>query len=370
MAYRLYLTITAHLLIVATSCTAMENNQNVSGEFIFIKNPRQVVYLTNDTAVLNHEEGCDIVNLATKTRIREIGETHFQHLAVHPNKKKLALSLQDTVTIYDMETGISEWTKTLAAPIMSSTFSPTDDTLIIKYNHNSFNDTRHDYKSNTTIPLPKNDYEATFPIFTFHPTQRLLCAACTYVDVFIYDQNNLEIKDHFTTKTFNRFCEYNPNGALIAAGSRDKIIILDPLSGNQRQLPIQQNYIYHLQFHPNSSILATLSHQDTTLRYWDVNTAQLVDAIPLASSQKITNLLDFTFYSNLSFSPDGQKIIIALQDKCLILPVPFGVIYQPGTKEKATLVCWLLKNYKPDSCAIPQDLVQLLIYNLLETFKR
>ena len=105
----------------------------------------------------------------------------------------------------------------------------------------------------------------------------------------------------------------------------------------------------------NSNFFATLSHE-CILDYWDcealLNASTQPSCIKSYHStslyKKDTFLKSYSLEKRLSFSPDGTHLAIALPDKCLILPVPTGVIISSFGPELQKTILLLLstKNKK------------------------
>jgi|GEM_PF-4774993 len=106
-------------------------------------------------------------------------------------------------------------------------------------------------------------------------------------------------------------------------------------------------------FHPNSNFFATLSHE-CVLEYWDCETVLNADTQPSCIKpyhstslyKKDTFFNRYALEKRLSFSPDGTHLAIALPDKCLILPVPTGIIISSFDSElqKTILLLLSIKN--------------------------
>jgi len=122
-------------------------------------------------------------------------------------------------------------------------------------------------------------------------------------------------------------------------------------------------------FHPNSAVLTTLSKKNGAVQYWNVATRRLITTMPPLSCYDKR----FSAYHryHLSFSPDGENIIITCQNNYQITPVPFKVIYQKQAKNRAAIAYWTFKNYLFDNRnMLPYDIVILLTRMVLEALKR
>lgn len=368
MKHYIYFLITAHVLFAAT-CIAMETKPHILAEITCIKKPQRALFLTNDRVVINGRNGCSIINVITNEEIIKIIDTEAYHIDVHPNKKKLAVSHNKTITIYDAETGIPEWTNTdLQSPsILSSIFNPLKSTILLRHTHRNEvfpGISKYNYITNKKSVIGYDDQRSTSPSLSFHPTKKEFCLAYNPGMIMILHSKKEPFLYDISTRPDHRFCNYSPDGSLLAIGNSHSLNIFTVHADHyqREQLEEKKEYDYsEIAFHPNSSVLATLSGSGNKLRYWDSHTGQLITKI---------KLYPFATMS-LSFSPDGQKLIIALSNKCIIVSTPFEVMYQLDTKQRFPYLLFLLKNLNcGQSNELPRDLTPQLKYNLLEIFKR
>ncbi len=378
----LKLLITAHFLITA-SCTAMENTAqitkpNILAELTCIKEPFNALYLAENRILINGRDHCSVVDPTTNKEIKRI----FDHngwsskISVHPNRTKFAFSgyygardnEQQKITIYNTKTYEIEHTINCdGATINSLLFSPSDDTIAA--NEYGVVVTLYNYKTNKTTIIDikeaareRGDYE---PIFSFHPTQPLICLA--WKNIYIHNLKTSETTAKYGGSAYHSFCEHSPDGSFIAEGTNSKIIIMKHNQDTGIIDVIKQDFVSYfdkIAFHPNNKILITLSNPGGFLNYWDVSTFQhITTMIPICSIN--------SWAPSLSFSPNGTKLLLVLDGKCMVLEVPFDVLYRPSAKQKALFAYWLLKNYRIDQHNILLDeIAQLIMYTLLETYKR
>ena len=115
-------------------------------------------------------------------------------------------------------------------------------------------------------------------------------------------------------------------------------------------------------FHPTSSILAILPNEGQRICYWNAKTQKLITTTSLITTNNTQNYCDpcNTFSQRIDFSCDATKVIVALEDECLVLEVPFELLsnelYQPHTKNKAIFALWALQQYHHDNNYFPQDI--------------
>ncbi len=69
-------------------------------------------------------------------------------------------------------------------------------------------------------------------------------------------------------------------------------------------------------------------------------------------------------YTYLSCDPVGENLLVILSRQCLIVPIPFEVIYQPQTQEQCIFAHFTLQH------ELPKDIRQILIRKLLTLCKR
>jgi hypothetical protein len=128
-------------------------------------------------------------------------------------------------------------------------------------------------------------------------------------------------------------------------------------------------------FHPNNNMFALLTC-DNALKYY---CSEKVFKQPSLESSleksaciaQYTVNLDATnkiktFGKRLSFSPAGNNILAALQNKCLIIPVPLKILYTPETIKKIIFISWLLQNNL--DFYIPQDVIRIIIKKVFKCF--
>jgi WD40 repeat protein len=112
-------------------------------------------------------------------------------------------------------------------------------------------------------------------------------------------------------------------------------------------------------FHPNGSVLTTLSSPHCVLQHWDITTRKLIDEITLSYHNPLNA-------RTICFLPNGTELIVALPKKCVIVPIPFKVLYSPETQKKLYYFLSFLKNYSPESCdMLPNDIITLLMRSML-----
>ena len=387
MARRLNLLFTAYLLI-ATTCNAMENNTiakpTILMELTCIKESRKALYFAENRVLINGDKQCSIVDPNTNKEIKRIFNNNIYSscISVHPNKTKFAFSAHyppergdnQKITIYDAITGTPEHTIHWdGCSVTSLLFSLLDDTIAI--GSHSTDVTLYNYQTNkaTRIYIAEahaehlKGYDVHRPIISLHPTQPLMCLA--WKNIYIHNlETSVTIKKPGSSY-YQEFCEYSPDGSFIARGDTAQIIIMKPnllLHGNVTAQQARISSFYNMAIHPNSKVLITLSTPGGIVQYWNIETCKLISEISSLSSSGES----YQSSSSLSFSPNGTKLLLVLYGKCAIFAVPFEVIYQSDTKQNLLYFLLFLKNHLHEQDVLPHDIIQLLMQNLIEAFKR
>jgi hypothetical protein len=381
MKYQLSLIAIIHLLITTSTSNAME--------LTCIPKIRKAHYLTDDCIIVSSDSGCHFVNPTTNTIIKQLPAKQNPRITIHPHKTTFALWDAHNVHIYDPKTEKLKLQAQSQQPIHTVLLPPLDDAFLIHYtDHNNSFVTRHPYsdiKKRDTF-LYRYDEQDTLTI-AFNPIRQQIAVSSLWrFDLFDPTDLNTPITvSHIDLQELEDcpFCEYNPNGSLLALGrtlpDNELSFFIGILEFNTTTNSyIEQDIentgsLIHIKFHPNSSVLATLGttgvNSDLMLDYWDVHTCQRIGAsLPL--NYQFDNTRPLKSFM-LSFSPNGKKLLVRIPGKCVVMDVPFEAIHKPDTNKNVTLIYWLLNNYKrTHHNEIPDDIIQLLMHNLLEFHKR
>jgi hypothetical protein len=366
MKYHLNFLITAHFVIAAI-CNAMESQQNLCTEITAAKHPRQAIFITDHQAIINGEDGCSIVDLQKNKEVKKISDCKWQHLALHPNKTKIALYNTDELKIFDTQTGNEEWKrnnleiKSIVFDNQNVIFLVQDHNYIkkIDYQETQFTDLRH-YGIYTGLYSPKNIY--------FMLTAEFLGTAISVLD----NNHSLDFKKYIKITADSNFFKCSPNGSLLTIGNSQTLRLLDVSDDYKTCGFLNWSKIGFkvLQFHPNSLYITRLVHKETGIYLVYHNKKGHPTAgtlIPINESKKKSPESDS---ASISFAPNGKNALVTLYNQCISVPVPFEIIYQDDAKKKAISAYWALKNYKTNTYDIPQEINQHLLYSLLETLKR
>src|SRR5438105_3274341 len=124
MKYKLHFLTIIHFIAIQSSY-AMENRNNqlqiikkLTAIPIAVDTQRPnlelfhvIGYVTNNSVVIGHRNGCSILDINTDKEINKISNVPCYKVAVHPNQKKIAFSAITTINLYDVETNKQEWSK-------------------------------------------------------------------------------------------------------------------------------------------------------------------------------------------------------------------------------------------------------------------
>ncbi len=421
MKHSLHIFLITYLYITANTSLAMElekpkeTKPNILAEITCIQNPKYAQYLANNHVVIVGEDGCSIVDPKTNTDIKKISNIGNQKIAIHPNQKLFALFYDNIINIYDIEKNDYIWNKKVEGSlpnceqpydrIASIQFDPHDTTIfLMRANFKNYTEgknynipmnhkiTKYNYITNQD-DSSSFGYNGRTPIIAINPTQHEICIVhpngATYHPTNHSDEFLPQTRaSHNFGRYYKDFCEYNPNGSYIAQGDHyhSNIYIVNSQNINQCKKLTTKYYndrILHEEFKKtvfySNSILAISSKlivwdkevglerkitgSHTLLSYWNIDTKELIHVSPQLPPSET---YDF------SFSPDKTKVIIALKDECVILPVPFKVMDKDTIKNIFSYHLFLIKNYTSqcDAIEIPQDVTYLIGNLLLELYKR
>ncbi len=420
MKHSLQVFLTTSFFIAATTNIAMEleitqaKNPNILAEITCIRNPRYAQYLSNNHVVITGSDGCSIVDPKTNTEIKKLCTLQSEQIVTHPNQTLFALlHYGNTIGIYDTKKDGFIWKKTVEGSLKRSPdaydkveqirFNPHDSTIFViravfasyatSYNE-KYAMTPCDYKitNYNYITNQENSFKCGYNVcsarIAINPTQHEICIVHPF-GTTLHTTNDKSLTRTNSTKNYGRSyknsCEYSPNGSYIVQGDcHSNIYIINSQNTGQYEEFKKNDYnkisredFKNILFYSNSilaisSQLIIFDQEDvlnrktkechTLLSYWNIHTKELVHVSPQ---------LDASETYNFSFSPNKTKVIIALKNECVILPVPFKVICKDITEERFLYLLFVIQNIKPQSdIEIPQDIKTLISSTLLRTCKR
>ena len=113
------------------------DKSNILKELTNIGNIRHVQYLTNDDVMISGN-GCRIINVRTDKE-KNISNENCIYLDIRSDKKKIAYDINNTVTIYDVETDTVDWSREGQSTIGYANFNPFENTIFVCHD-NYFDD--------------------------------------------------------------------------------------------------------------------------------------------------------------------------------------------------------------------------------------
>jgi WD40 repeat protein len=159
----------------------------------------------------------------------------------------------------------------------------------------------------------------SFPQLEYSPDGRQLAEAYSPIDdtmtLVLFDARTLlverrvripkEAGSHFIS---SHVVAYNATGSLLAVGTADAVVLIDPKTGKQRYAIPAMNNSHSLSFSPDGTMLAA-SQEDPTTRFghamvWNLRTRKLtrITAGPVAGIANAVVRVDF--------APDGKRLLI------------------------------------------------------------
>jgi len=325
---------------------------------IAVNNVQSILPITNNHIALSSLIGCCIWNSSTNKEIFQLIQhsdcSNFHQIVLNKNRKKLALSYINMnepnyrhLIVYNTSTGERMLTTTITNNTFDTipAFSTTNDNAIL-INALCFNATKEEYitpcGSIYTLSTKEEIFrlDSNFTYGKYSPSGKLIGLCDMYGSCAIFDTQSKEI-NYLITET--------------STSCPSRIDAID--------------------FDPTSHILAIIPSFGISIEYWNAETRNLI-AISELSEQYFKAYHDPTKHNRITFFPNGKKIIIATGNQCLILQVPFELIYNmeaayiPDTKNKCITfisVLSLLNQFM--KVPIPPDIKRLLIYSFLKISK-
>jgi WD40 repeat protein len=346
--------------IITFLCNCMKNipQEKIIKEITVIQQPIKAQYVKKDRVIMVGKDRCSIVNPDTNQEVIKIGNDSYENFSLDfslsADKKKVALSYKKNIKIYDTDTGNEIWSHHNNDYIHSPTFSSLEPFIILFNGYNEHKKiTKHNYitNQNETYNVPY-----LYEDVALHPTQNIMCAGNNN-KIVIYSLDNLKepLKQGKLKNTLPEHYQYSHDGSFMVAAGLFDIYIIDNSLTNLFSCFRAKNIngeFYTTVLNADSTILAVLSKQvdgSYVIRYYDIATKK---CIYLAIIEKKYGVCP----TNLSFSPDETELMIVLNDKCVIVPVPFEV-----NKKNLLFVYWILKNYQNSNPEISDDVIGYII---------
>ncbi len=354
----------------------------------YLTNDRAVIIseqgLYSDSILVQiiNPENNDVVKKVFVGDFRQYG--HHIHLAIHPNKQKFAISLANEITIYNSETGKEEWFASINTKnrINTATFSPIEDTIFITYydKYKTTNIEKYNYATNEKGSVYDGSMFFRHDI-ALHPTQPILYTGNHKGKLFFHSsmtrqEKGLSWKDirHpkiIETEYTERDYHYNHDGSVVIAQGGSAIYIAAPaMIDNPNDHPsrlftgpkftmlrdflnLSAQYPYNpilmrLQckdkkneaispikkviFYPQSLLLTVLfntRYPDKSafdIQYWDIQTQKCIHITPILETPETCYTTEPV---DLSFSSDCTKLLVTVNNRCFVVPVPLEVQNRP-----------------------------------------
>jgi len=345
------------LIAVATS-HGMES-ENKFGlykieEITSVRFPRRIKYITNNTIAINGLGCFSLVDLETKAILcihkRDNNREYVNFPMLYSNDKIIISSADEKLVIYDEQRNVKTSFTPRQNPIWGLAVHQSSDTVFLASPQRKVL-TKYSYvtKVSTDIIIPGE----SFSLIDIHPKKDIMCIVRYAGTLSFHTLDNL--KEPFKTITFVRpiiylFCQYSLDGSYIAAGHNKIVHVIDPDKHTYYSLkPFKNERFNTIAFHPDGLTLATVATRKVSkvdvkavIHYWDLQTEKCIYTM---------SELGAGYGHDLSFSPDGLEVIVALNDKCIKTLVPFV-----GNKKGKEILFWL--NQLKEQKKIPQDIVK------------
>ncbi len=361
MHYNQSFAITICFFIAITESHGMENKNKFDlhkiEEITAVKFPRRVKYVSNDTIAINSLSRFNILDLETKATLcidkRDHNREYVSFPMLYSNNKIIVSSTNEKLVIYDKQKNVTTCFIPMQNPIWGLAVHPSSNTVFLVSPQRKVL-TKYNYVTN--ISKDVIILGESFSLIDIHPKKDIMCITRYSGNLSFHTLDNL--KEPFKTITFARpiiylFCRYSLDGSRIVAGHNKTVYIIDPDKNAYCSLkPFKNERFNTVAFHPDGLTLATLATRKisktdikSVIHYWDLQTKECIYT---------TSALGDSYGHDLSFSPNGLEVLVALNDKCIRTLVPFAV-----NKKCIDLLFWL--NQLKEQEKIPQDIVRYSI---------
>jgi WD40 repeat protein len=343
-----YILIVMHILTLHLSCLGM----NCFKEITLVNNPVSVAYLDDHRLVIAGDR-CVLINFIND-EVRKLNNEKIFHLALNKNRTRFALLNEKQLVVYSAFNLKKIKSTKEVSPLSSIIFSPNRN-IIFAYFPGKLTLFNYVTKLLQNCGIQSFIQNTTTQI-SCHPTKNILLYSRTeniLSSMHFTLDHKCTIEDIYNAKEDVLLGGmYSPDGNFIFINNfHNGCYIYDPLTKFSYKLfkSIRDNPIA-VDFHPYRPILAMLI-DNSDIQYWNYKIKDLIGRV-----QTIKNTSRIT-YSNtigrVAFSPNGNKLAIALNDKCIILNVPQNNFF---------IVYWLFKYY-----GIPRELISFMIQKYIET---
>ncbi|HLC07273.1 MAG TPA: WD40 repeat domain-containing protein [Candidatus Babeliales bacterium] len=337
-----------HTFAIPSLCSAMD----CLAEITYIPNPTCVAFLDDYRVVIGGDR-CITLNLIN-AKTRQLDPTQIFHITLSNDGTRFALSSRKKLAIFSTFTEKQRWKQKPLTEGSAIVFSPTGSSLfayfpgkLTSYNWFDKELETHGVQSFTQFPTV---------LISCHPTEKKLLYPSSANTLSTIDpDNDYAIEKVCTTKDPVIAGTYGPDGNIIAVNNHYRgCCLYNPKTKYccNLLLNIYEN-IVGIAFHKSRPILVVLI-DNNAIQYWNYRTNALI-----ATRTGTTDPQDWIDYpyltQRLAFSPNGEKLIVALKNKCLVLQVP---------KNNIIMLYRLLKHH-----GILPEIIKLILYKLALFFK-
>jgi hypothetical protein len=365
-----------------------------------IPGAHNVAFLSNENVFVVGNKTCSFIRLYPFLSEREISfhtiygalsHSGQSPIAVNKDQSLCALSKTKKIKVYDTKKGKKLYTvrhgEILPTPIAFD--SQNTSQLFYRYGSNlycakdkyfencidNFNGSSLACHPNKTqlIEYGEKNGDLYHQCYSYKPSKtKYMPSLYIYPEIRIpsYTHNASSINKEVVS------AEYNHDGSILIINTRNSGFYifkendkssstLRTYGNNGKQFfDALQLYSPSMAFHPNNVTLALLTYNNK-IQYWNCLTAKKITQTKLDFSKKI---VDFIANKRIAISPDGKKILVALNDKCLLLNIPLDAQF-PGALNKRTITLYLsLQKYAKNN-NIPNDTINLILDTYLELCK-
>lgn len=338
-----HLSISAFLIIAPYACKAMHQQPIILKKITLMPDPQQATFITDELIVLRNTRQCSLFDIDNEQEYIFTHENIDELTNLTISRSHIALSTNNTLTSYEISTG----------------------NVKFKKNYESCPFATYDMLRDQFIT-----YSCQYPTHVYHPKKTEYLVGYSNKTI-IYSYNSSDEKKSYiknrNIKIKTTFSEYSSDGNTLAAGNCDTIFYVKHMDDTLKHIPKKNDAQFlYFTFHPNNKFLVTLS-KPYEINYWNVRsnipTHVIIQPISIAEfTPNNTNLKP-----HLSFSPNGEKLLITVNGQCLIIASPF-ISYKDLRKTKFIFALWVLQNHEDDTNSIPAEIKSLLKNALLQVY--
>lgn len=333
---------------ISSVCLAMD----CITELTYVQKPTSVAFLDDYRIVMGGEK-CITFNLIN-AKIKLIDPTETFHITVSNNTTKFALASKKQLAIFSTFTEKKRWKQKPLREGSSIAFSQNDLSLfaycpgkLTVYNCCNKKIETHGIQSST-------EFQTT--LISCHPSEKKLLYPSSDNTLSTINLENYSTQSVYTTKDRIIAGIYSPNGNIIAVNNHYKgCCLYNPQTNHSYNLltSIYEN-IVAASFHKSRPLFAILL-DNNTVQYWSYGTNNALIASRIYTTHSSDHIAYPHLTERLAFSPNGEKLLVALKNKCLLLEVP---------KNNIAFFYFVLKQY-----VIVPEIIKLILHKLALSFK-